>query len=294
MQQTHRLAFRRLLELTALEMTSFYLMITLLGCDRGLLGLLALGLRASLFWRAHLLAGLFLLCTLNRLCGRLSRSICLIACMCLVLLLLRLLVAGCLSFYTNVLQLDLLPACHDAMPVSALLQLVYAMMWLSLFIFLEIVHQSNLCHTGIQVKRMAIKSQATMTTSTAGGAGACHLRTSAGSRQHLLRALVSPAACRDGMQCKDEVLQWLHKQDICDASCKVRISSSARGGGRSLQANVDVADEVELLAIPESYWFSEPAQVLCSNGHSIWACRPGQVISLGAFADPHAAHQQQS
>ena len=74
------------------------------------------------------------------------------------------------------------------------------------------------------------------------------------------------------MHCKDDVLQWLHKQDICDASCKVRISSSARGGGRSLQACADVAEEVELLAIPESYWFSEPAQVLCSQGHSLWAC----------------------
>ena len=77
---------------------------------------------------------------------------------------------------------------------------------------------------------------------------------------------------RDGIQCKDNVLQWLHKQDICDASCKLTISSSASGGGRSLQASADIANEVELLAIPESYWFSEPAQVLCIHGYSLWAC----------------------
>lgn len=134
-------------------------------------------------------------------------------------------------------------------------------------------------------------------TSAAGRAAASHLRTSAGSRhqhesrQHI-RALVSQATCRDGMQCEGDVLHWLHKQNICDASCKVRISSSASGGGRSLQASADIADEVELLAIPESYWFSEPAQVLCSHGHSLWACvqaRPPAWIVLKVTCSSPAA-----
>ena len=107
----------------------------------------------------------------------------------------------------------------------------------------------------------------------------------------MLRALVSPATCRDGMQCKDDVLQWLHKQDTCDASCKVRMAISAKRGGRCLQAAADIADGVELLAIPESHWFSEPAQVLCS--HSLWACAQARS-SAWVFPSLHAAHQQQS